>query len=228
MVIKYPCFSAMNSLVGARTLSAFSASICFLLAGLSPVAWAQSQRSAFPGRRIGGGTRGECTSRLVAHLVPADNVYAPPQGDDAVIGLILGQSPAPAPLLVSFRQPDHSSSGPASDLNLTFAPQQSSVVLISVPSSMRPLVWESSFDCTHEGGGGEFGFVVSSSPPALSLLTSSSSPADRRIAALSARLRSSCGGVIDSAELLDQSQLTDLSSHGLPVSLPIICPPVQK
>jgi hypothetical protein len=34
-------------------------------------------RNTAPGRRIGGGTRGECTARLIAHLVPSSSVFAP-------------------------------------------------------------------------------------------------------------------------------------------------------
>ena len=29
---------------------------------------------AFPGRRVGGGTRGECSARKIMHLVPDNNI----------------------------------------------------------------------------------------------------------------------------------------------------------
>ena len=29
---------------------------------------------AFPGRRVGGGTRGECSARKIMHLVPESNI----------------------------------------------------------------------------------------------------------------------------------------------------------
>jgi len=218
----------MNRIPKLLSFSAVAASALLQLFFSLSSASAQSLRSSFPGRRIGGGTRGECTSRLVAHLVPEDNVYAPPESQQSVVGLILGSSPAPAPLSVSFRPFKTSGSGSSAESTLTFAPSQASVVLISLPSAIRPLVWESSFDCSQEDSAGEFGFVVSSSPPAISLLSADASPADQLNTSLLSKLRSRCGQTVDAEELLSEFKLTDLSSHGLPVSLPIICPAAQK
>ena len=39
----------------------------------------QDSRNSFPGRRVGGGTRGVCTARLVAHLTPANNIQSAPR-----------------------------------------------------------------------------------------------------------------------------------------------------
>ena len=33
-------------------------------------------RTTFPGRRVGGGTRGECAARPVVHLVPPSNMLS--------------------------------------------------------------------------------------------------------------------------------------------------------
>ncbi len=52
-------------------------------------------RSTFPGRRIGGGTRGECTARVLAHLVPRDSVFAP--GPALSVALLEGPTPTPDP-----------------------------------------------------------------------------------------------------------------------------------
>jgi len=73
-----------------------------LAAGSLEAALAQQNlRNSFPGRRIGGGTRGECSSRLLAHLVPASSVFAP--GATATIGLLEGPTAQPRPLQLSFR-----------------------------------------------------------------------------------------------------------------------------
>ena len=45
-------------------------------------------RHSFPGRRIGGGTRGECAARQIVHLVPESSVFAP--GSPALIGWLEG------------------------------------------------------------------------------------------------------------------------------------------
>ena len=44
--------------------------VAVALAGQAALAQPDS-RNSFPGRRVGGGTRGACTSRLIAHLAPA-------------------------------------------------------------------------------------------------------------------------------------------------------------
>ena len=55
--------------------------LCVLILGaVLPTAANPQLRSSFPGRRIGGGTRGECTARLLVHLVPKNSVFAPDQG----------------------------------------------------------------------------------------------------------------------------------------------------
>lgn len=45
----------------------------------------------FPLRREGGGTRGACAARLLAHLVPADGHFDP--GNDGILGVIEGEAP---------------------------------------------------------------------------------------------------------------------------------------
>ena len=47
-------------------------------------------QQTFPGRRVGGGTRGKCNSRLIAHLVPPSNTYTPNFSRN--IALLLGPS----------------------------------------------------------------------------------------------------------------------------------------
>ena len=62
---------------------------------------AQADRSSpdrsrrFPLRREGGGTRGACASRLVAHLVPLDGRLDP--GSRPILGVIEGESPEMSP-----------------------------------------------------------------------------------------------------------------------------------
>ena len=53
------------------------------------VGFAQADlRSSFPGGRVGGGTRGECSARLLAHLVTENSIYAP--GRTLQVGLLEG------------------------------------------------------------------------------------------------------------------------------------------
>ena len=78
-----------------------------LLIGLAVAAQASAAlaqpnlRSTFPGRRVGGATRGECTARVLAHLVPGSSVFAP--GAGGLIGLMEGPTANPRPVAISFR-----------------------------------------------------------------------------------------------------------------------------
>ena len=58
-------------------------------------------RAAFPGRRIGGGTRGECSSRVLAHLVPATSTFSP--GESGLLAFLKGPSEQPNPVNVYMR-----------------------------------------------------------------------------------------------------------------------------
>ena len=130
-----------------------------------------SSRNTFPGRRIGGGTRGECAARPVVHLVPSSNVFS--LGSTNLIALLEGPSANPKPLEVLLR--------PASDdglatpnvsplLQQSLGASVNRLVLLRVPAASSPLLWESSYQCGEDDGSDEFGFVTASAPPALSLL----------------------------------------------------------
>jgi len=97
-----PCFGYLRTL---RLSWLGFICLAISLAGLAPPsADAQidiSIRNSFPGRRIGGGTRGECLSRLFAHLVPANSVYAP--GSPPLIAVLEGPAKTPRPLIIELR-----------------------------------------------------------------------------------------------------------------------------
>ena len=82
-----------------------------LLAETGAVLAQPNLRSTFPGRRIGGGTRGECTARVLAHLVPASSVFAP--GSSGLIALLEGPTANPRPLLVALREANAAGSSDA-------------------------------------------------------------------------------------------------------------------
>ena len=117
--------------------------LTFMLALASPGFAQQDLRSTFPGRRIGGATRGACSSRLIVHLSPASSVMAP---GNAGLGLLLGPSATPVPVAVTLRplgrggQPDHQSQ-PLLQRTLPAAP--AGITLLALPPLQGPTVWES-------------------------------------------------------------------------------------
>jgi len=179
-------------------------------------------RSTFPGRRVGGGTRGECNSRLIVHLVPETSVYA--GGSPPLLGVIQGPALEPRPLELRFRpqgvvavsaEQKLPASGPA-------------VVLVRGPALTAPTIWESSYRCEEEIGSGASGdplqFVQSTSPPAMSLLVRDVSPADQAIQVRLLALQKRCGGSIPRSELAASFGLTDLLDGDWPDQLPVRCP----
>ena len=137
-----------------------------------------SSRNTFPGRRIGGGTRGECAARPVVHLVPSSNVFS--LGSTNLIALLEGPSANPKPLEVILR--------PASDdglatpnvsplLQQSLGASVNRLVLLRVPAASSPLLWESSYQCGEDDGSDEFGFVTASAPQPSLLLPEADSQA---------------------------------------------------
>ena len=149
-------------------------------------------RNTFPGRRIGGGTRGECAARPVVHLVPSSNVFS--LGSSNLIAVLEGPSANPTPLEVILR--------PASDAGLatpgvTPLLQQSlgasvnRLVLLRVPAASTPVLWESSYQCDEDDDGAdEFGFLTASAPPALTLLLPEADADDAEAVSLQQKLAS--------------------------------------
>jgi hypothetical protein len=201
-----------------------------LLLGL-PASEALAQanpRSTFPGRRIGGGTRGECTARLLAHLVPPASVFAP--GASRTLGLLEGPVATPRPVLLEF-QPFSSVSGGVDRASLgrtsrDLPASPAGVTLISLASFSGSMLWESSYRCGYDGPPGEadpLAFVDAVAPPALSLLVSDVTPADRPVQEALARLKAACGRAVPRQEVALAFGLEDLISAEWPASLPVRC-----
>ena len=182
-------------------------------------------RNSFPGRRIGGGTRGECAGRQIVHLVPASSVFAP--GSTALIGLLEGPSSKPEPLELALRvaAADGSADAGAAPLVQKRLPAAANrLVLLSIPTVSRPLVWESSFRCDADEGGDEFGFITASAPPALSLLVQQGDQEDQELQQQLASLKASCGAITPLAPLKAALQLSDDVIDGSwPQSVTVAC-----
>ncbi len=210
----------MRRLFFPATLLTTTAALLFCgLAG--PAADAQTNlRSTFPGRRVGGGTRGECSARTLVHLVPESSVYAP--GAVGTLGLVQGPTANPVSLKVSFKPEDG-----GAESTRTLAAASASLTLISSAGATAPTVWESSFNCdSTDGGAGAdpLSFVQSSSPPALSLLVADAEASDQPVQAALKSLRAQCGSSVSAKDTLAQFGLADLVTDEWPAQLPVHCP----
>ena len=198
-----------------------------LAAGILPVAAEPNLRSTFPGRRVGGGTRGECTARFLVHLVPESSVFAP--GDQPWLGVLQGPTQAPKPLLVDLRR--LVAAGTADDAQdrlrrLRFPASEAGVSLFRAPLA-EGVVWESSYQCIpakpgDESDEGETGFDA---PPAISLLLSDATAVDRSIQDRLATLRGQCGRSVSKQQLIADFNLSNLDLSRWPDPLPVRCLP---
>ena len=182
-------------------------------------------RNSFPGRRIGGGTRGECAARPIVHLVPPSSVFA--TGSTALIGWLEGPSSSPEPLQVTLRvaADDGSADAGAAPVVQKQVPAAANrVVLISIPKEPRPLLWESSYRCGADDGADEFGFITASAPPALSLLVKQRGQEDQQLQQQLANLKASCGATTPTTPLKTVLQLgDDVIDASWPQSLTVAC-----
>ena len=184
-------------------------------------------RSTFPGRRVGGATRGECTARVLAHLVPGSSVFAP--GAGGLIGLLEGPTANPRPVAISFRQANAAGSSDAARTLLARRELPSSsvgVTLLAIPLKGAS-VWESSYQC--DAGPGDpadpLNMVSSEAPPAVSLLlVGDVTPVDTALQAKLKGLRALCGNTVPREQLVASFDLGDVISADWPAQLPVRCP----
>lgn len=178
-------------------------------------------RSSFPGRRVGGGTRGECSARVLVHLVPSSSVYSP--GASGLIGLLEGPSAQPRPVEVAFRP--MAATGVAQAGSKRELPGSSAGVTLMRVALPQATQWESSYQC--ESGPGDasdpLGMVSASSPPALSLLLPQAAAADQPVQADLTALRKLCGRSVSRQQLATDFGLADVITAEWPEQLPVRC-----
>ena len=216
----------MKTLINPRfmILGLLALAECGLLAtGTAALAQA-NLRSNFPGRRIGGGTRGECAARVLAHLVPSNSVFAPGLG--LTVALLEGPTTNPRPLQVLFRPQGagETPSSPVAKRDLT--PSPAGVTLLRVGPFKGAELWESTYRCSDPAPGSNdpINFVESVSPPALSLLVTDVTPNDRSLQSSLKRLRGLCGSQVGRADLAKAFALEDVIGLDWPAQLPVRCP----
>jgi hypothetical protein len=184
-------------------------------------------RNSFPGRRIGGGTRGECWTRLFAHLVPANSVYTP--GSPPLIALLEGPAKTPRPVIIELRSvlanglPDPNAK-PV--FQRTLLPEPEGIRLILLAKLTQPVSWTSSYFCSDSPVPSDESlfFVSRNEPPPLTLLLPSNpSPDDRKVWETLGLLHMACGKTFPRQEVKRLFGFSDLLSDDWPENLPVRC-----
>ena len=200
-----------------RNTLIFAASL-LLGVGFFPVSVLSQSRSTFPGRRIGGATRGGCSARQIIHLVPDSSVFAP--GPSGLIGWLEGPSPDPRPLEVSLRKQNT----PSPVLSRSIPSTGSRLVLLRLPQAhAHPLVWESSYQCVDSSANDQFGLFGAEGPPAKSLLVVDSVPADSAVQSYLKGMLINCDSTTSAAMISHVFALEDVLSAQWPEVLPVVC-----
>jgi NAD-dependent oxidoreductase involved in siderophore biosynthesis len=201
------------------------------LACLAPTsAYAQldiGTRNSFPGRRIGGGTRGECWSRLFSHLVPANSVHT--LGSLPLIAVLEGPAKTPRPLVIELRTV-LSSGLPDPYGKVVFKrillPAPAGITLVSLDKLKQPVAWTSAYFCPDSPAPTDepLFFVTNGEPPPLSLLLPSDpSPEDRKLWESLTLIYKACGQTFPRQMVKQLFGFGDLVGDDWPDNLPVRC-----
>ena len=194
-----------------------------VLVGLPLAAWAQSNlRNTFPGRRLGGGTRGECSARLVANLVPTNSVFAP--GTSGLIGILEGPTGNPRPLQLTFKPAGGGGAGASMTRDL--AATGAGVTLLSIRPVQNATIWETGYQCDAGGSSGPdqgLNFIETASPPAQSLLVVDVQTEDQRVGAALQQLKAACSKTVATATVATAFGIEDAITAEWPQQLPVRC-----
>jgi hypothetical protein len=177
---------------------------------------------AFPGRRVGGGTRGECSARKIMHLVPESNIAF--QNDLGHFALIIGPSNDPKDININFKEFEETKKNKINLNNFKIKASKEKVFLISIPSQDAPFILESSFDCNDNTDMGyDFNFIQDSSPPAQTLIAPSSYQKNKNHEDKMAWLSKFCDKNISQSSLSEKFQIGELFDENWAKDINVIC-----
>ena len=183
-------------------------------------------RAAFPGRRVGGGTRGECSARSLVHLVPVSSTYSP--GESGLIALLQGPSNSPVPVDISIKPylENDKEKKNFQHFHKQLIASDLVIVLLNSPISNEPLIWESSFKCNDDStdlSSDPFGFIQESSPPAVSLILPTPNSIDINFSNNLKWLSESCETKVPANEVSKRFKVNDLITSEWPKDIPVVC-----
>lgn len=224
-----PRFGTIKHYLSLQMLRITIKAVVFLITGIgltvgalpTPTFAQANLRSTFPGRRVGGGTRGECSSRILAHLVPGDSVYSP--GEFGDLGLVQGPIANPVSLTMTFSPNE----GEGVERSRVLDASSVGLILVRGAGVNRPTIWESTFDCNADdqsASADPLSFIETVSPPAISLLLPQQEPSDVSVQNALVSLRQNCGSTVPAQATLAQFGLADLITKDWPTQLPVRCP----
>ncbi len=204
-------------------------SVCFLSISLGPLrvkiiaSDVNDFRSQFPGRRVGGGTRGECSARYLAHIVNPDSIFSP--GKSGLLAILQGPSTNPKALITKFGIYNlNQESEYISEIRLKHP--KASLFIIPSPKINSPIIWSSSYDCQTNSAEdlGILNFVEDTSPPALSLLLNDSPNEYLNLQKNILKFSSSCSSSVKAEDVFSAFSLQNtINKNDWPLNLDVKC-----
>ena len=177
---------------------------------------------AFPGRRVGGGTRGECSARKIMHLVPESNIAF--QNELGHFALIIGPSNDPKDININFKEFEPTQTNTIDLKDLKIKASKEKVFLISIPSQDVPFILESSFDCNDNTDMGfDFNFIQDSSPPAQTLIAPSSYQGNKNKEDKMVWLSKFCDSNISQSSLSEKFQIGEFFDENWAKEINVTC-----
>ena len=223
--MKYISCLKVNKIIKRLILFGF----CFISISLSPLTVrifasdVNDLRSQFPGRRVGGGTRGECSARYLAHIVNPDSIFSP--GKSGLLAILQGPSTNPKDLITKFgiynlnKDTEH-----ISEIRLNHP--KPSLFIIPSPKINSPISWSSSYDCqtipTEDVG--ILNFIDDTSPPALSLLLNEPNDENLTLQNNIVKFSSSCSSTVKTDDVITAFSLQNtINKDDWPLTLDVKC-----
>ena len=177
---------------------------------------------AFPGRRVGGGTRGECSARKIMHLVPESNIAF--QNELGHFALIIGPSNDPKDININFKEFEETQKNKVDLNDFKIKASKEKVFLISIPSQDVPFILESSFNCNDNTDMGfDFNFIQDDSPPAQTLIAPSSYQGNKNKEDKMVWLSKFCDSNISQSSLSEKFQIGEFFDENWAKEINVTC-----
>jgi len=176
-----------------------------------------TDRSIFPSSRMGGGTRGECASRLIIHVVPLENIYSPDKKN--LLALYLGKTKDAKPLSIYFNNLNTSEQYE----EILIDPMEESLLIFKIPKQLNDVMWNTQFNCAETEYNNSFDFISNNSNPVSTLITFVNNKENHKYQKFISQAYEKCGSRVSSLEIKSLMNLEDNTIKELSKSFSIVC-----
>ena len=174
-----------------------------------------SDRNTFPTSRIGGGTRGECASRLLIHVVPSANKYMPDK--NRLLAVYLGKTKQSNPLIVQILYNN------SFEHEMVFNSLGESLLIFKIPKIEKNILWKSYFKCSDNYSDNMYNFISNHSIPVSTSISSDNNIENKKYRKFINKSYNSCGNSISKKDLEILTNLNKKIINKISENVKIIC-----